>query len=109
MPDSYVVRGIYVIFALGSAAVLFARGIAHWSNCGAWPVRSGGLVLLCLGVGGVWDQFGAGPGLKALAAVAVSTALIIWNDTVCEWKEEQLAAEERREAERRVPPPRDDG
>lgn len=88
--DSYAVRGIYVIFALGATAVLFARGVAYWFTWQAWTVRIIGLCLLGLGTLGVFDTFGASSGMKALVTVALGSAVYIWQDLICARKENEL-------------------
>jgi hypothetical protein len=97
MPN-YAVRGIYTIFALGGAALLFARGIAYWLEWQPWTVRWLGIAALLLGTLGVFTEIGAAAGLKALAAVVIVCVVYIWQDVGLERREAEEKAREEDES-----------
>ena len=95
MGDTYAVRGVFILFALGAAAVLFARGFAYWLEWEPRTVRLVGAGALGLGICSVFGLFGAGTGLETLVAGGTVTALYVWQDVLIERKDELKRAAER--------------
>jgi hypothetical protein len=93
--SDYGVRGIYILFALGGAAVLFARGLAYWLEWQPMTVRWIGLGCLTLGVIGVFTEISAAAGLKAIIAVVLTCGVYIWQDLGLERREAEEKAKER--------------
>lgn len=87
--DDYVVRGVYIVFAIAGAGVMFARGLAYWLEWMPWSVRGVGLAAALLGVGGVFNVFGAGIGIKALLIVGAICAIYVWQDVGLEKRDNE--------------------
>jgi hypothetical protein len=87
--DTYAVRGIFMVFALGGAAIMFARSFAYWLEWTSWTVRIVGMAALGFGLVSVAFQFGAVVALKAVAGTALGVGLYVWQDVAFERAEEK--------------------
>lgn len=92
------VRGIYTLFALGWAAIFFARRFAYWQDWEPRTFRIIGIALLTLGVGGVWSVFGPASAVKVLFGFALVMGIYIWQDIGLERAELEREAQECEEA-----------
>ena len=92
------VRGIYMVFALGCAAVLFARQFSYWLDWEARTLRIIGIALLGLGVGGVCSVFGPATAVKVVLGFALVMGIYIWQDIGLERAELEREARECEEA-----------
>lgn len=98
--ENQQVRGVFVIFAIGAALILFARRFAYWTEWEPRTFRVIGIVVLVLAVASVGDLFGLAAALKALLATALATAAYLWSDIAAERAElERLAREAEAAAE----------
>jgi hypothetical protein len=92
------VRGIYTLFAVGCAAIFFARRFAYWQDWEPRTFRVIGIALLTLGVGGVWSVFGPASAVTVLLGSALVTGIYIRQDIGLERAELEREARECEEA-----------
>jgi len=92
------VRGIYMLFAIGGALIVFARRFAYWLDWEPRTVRIIGIAVLVAGILGVAGVFG--PGTAAIAGLvsAASVAGYLWSDIQLERAELEQQARDARAA-----------
>jgi hypothetical protein len=93
--QNYAVRGIFILFAVGGAMVVFARSFAYWQEWEPRSLRISGLIVMLVGVLFVFDELGPLSALKALLGAGLTAGAYIWQDVLLERKDEL-----RQEAER---------
>ena len=96
MTDLDVVKWIYIIFVVSAAAVLFARGLAHWVEWPPWWMRFVGLAAAVVGLIMVWKNLGFGLTWKVFLIAGAVYALYIWIDLKGEKVDEEREAEQQK-------------